>query len=477
MTERPEISNRYSYQEPGPLVQSLLHRYTAPMGVINVTHSQAHFNRLTAWLSGRFPLLAQLKTRRLLEEKFPAVPGAFVFRSHSSSQTFSHSFVNDAIGKKAERGIKLDYSAKLPVSCNNPFLPSDPTVMTNAQKTRGTRIAAEKSNNVIKVAKIDTNKEENQKKVKQSLRTSAEQKITPELKENDFSALPQSDNHETVWRLRRVKGNYPDNKESSSNPKHVDSAAALENNIDQSDPKIGSVSDRFYFNRYKKDINLSSGTIKNKTDSAFGDNSTQIVHQGTVRNLSDSEKKSSEQNQLLPIFSEPEVDKKMIPGSKRVYQLRKQLVKQAKTINQSKISDSVTASRYDYQLPNSTANQSRTTADNPLIWRGQINNKLDSLRQNSSQTNSVTTHVLSKMPELAFLESGLLQPDENRLTAKGQNVKKQNTPIKENLISEFDHARNRLSKREWTQLIDRVSRIILNKLVIDLDRRGIRVWR
>jgi hypothetical protein len=40
-----------------------------------------------------------------------------------------------------------------------------------------------------------------------------------------------------------------------------------------------------------------------------------------------------------------------------------------------------------------------------------------------------------------------------------------------------ERPRLRLSKREWAQLVERLTRVIKQKLAIDLERRGIRVWR
>jgi hypothetical protein len=40
-----------------------------------------------------------------------------------------------------------------------------------------------------------------------------------------------------------------------------------------------------------------------------------------------------------------------------------------------------------------------------------------------------------------------------------------------------ERPRLRLSKREWAQLVERLTRVISRRLAIDLERRGIRVWR
>lgn len=50
-------------------------------------------------------------------------------------------------------------------------------------------------------------------------------------------------------------------------------------------------------------------------------------------------------------------------------------------------------------------------------------------------------------------------------------------PISQARIPFGERPRLRLSKREWAQLIDLLTRVISQKLAIDLERRGIRAWR
>ena len=50
-------------------------------------------------------------------------------------------------------------------------------------------------------------------------------------------------------------------------------------------------------------------------------------------------------------------------------------------------------------------------------------------------------------------------------------------PISQARIPFKERPRLHLSKREWAQLVDRLTRVISQKLAIDLERRGIRVWR
>jgi hypothetical protein len=53
----------------------------------------------------------------------------------------------------------------------------------------------------------------------------------------------------------------------------------------------------------------------------------------------------------------------------------------------------------------------------------------------------------------------------------------EHSPISQARILFRERPRLRLSKREWAQLVDRLIRVISQKLAIDLERRGIRAWR
>jgi hypothetical protein len=53
----------------------------------------------------------------------------------------------------------------------------------------------------------------------------------------------------------------------------------------------------------------------------------------------------------------------------------------------------------------------------------------------------------------------------------------EHTSVPQTIVPIPERPRPRLSKREWAELIERLSRLIWHKLAIDLDRRGIRSWR
>lgn len=49
--------------EPSPLIMRLLRRRSEPAGIIDVRHPQAHHARVAGWVAARFPLLAELAER------------------------------------------------------------------------------------------------------------------------------------------------------------------------------------------------------------------------------------------------------------------------------------------------------------------------------------------------------------------------------------------------------------------------------
>ena len=49
--------------------------------------------------------------------------------------------------------------------------------------------------------------------------------------------------------------------------------------------------------------------------------------------------------------------------------------------------------------------------------------------------------------------------------------------VSQTITPNTEHPPLRFTKREWTELIERLSRLIWHKLAVDLDRRGVRSWR
>jgi hypothetical protein len=74
----------------------------------------------------------------------------------------------------------------------------------------------------------------------------------------------------------------------------------------------------------------------------------------------------------------------------------------------------------------------------------------------------------------AFTPQSSTQGTLGRLT---RGAVAEHTPVSQTIMPIPERPRLRLSKREWTQLVERLSRLIWHKLAVDLDRRGIRSWR
>ncbi|MGH8566159.1 MAG: hypothetical protein ACREXW_19585 [Gammaproteobacteria bacterium] len=68
-------------------------------------------------------------------------------------------------------------------------------------------------------------------------------------------------------------------------------------------------------------------------------------------------------------------------------------------------------------------------------------------------------------------------PSDGLYTTRPQSGITEHPPVSQASVPIPDRPRLRLSKREWAGLIERLSRLIRHRLAIDLDRRGIRLWR
>ncbi len=73
----------YREPEPNALLERLLCRYTEPIGVIDVRHVQAHYERIAGWMEARFPLLMTLAARYELGADAEIGTGAFIHASHA----------------------------------------------------------------------------------------------------------------------------------------------------------------------------------------------------------------------------------------------------------------------------------------------------------------------------------------------------------------------------------------------------------
>jgi hypothetical protein len=70
--------------EPNALLERLLRRYTEPFGVIDVRHVQAHYERIAGWMEARFPLLVALAARHDLGADAEIGTGAFVYAGRTA---------------------------------------------------------------------------------------------------------------------------------------------------------------------------------------------------------------------------------------------------------------------------------------------------------------------------------------------------------------------------------------------------------
>lgn len=80
MTTSQDNDNQFFAELPGPLLIRLMSRHIHPMGIIDVYHAQKHYAGIAGWLENRFPLLDRLLKRRNTNDGFAAETGQLAYQ-------------------------------------------------------------------------------------------------------------------------------------------------------------------------------------------------------------------------------------------------------------------------------------------------------------------------------------------------------------------------------------------------------------
>jgi hypothetical protein len=466
------------------VAEKLLRRYTAPLGVIDVSHSQAHYLRLTAWLSDRFPLLEQIYSRRQLDDSTLAVPGVFVYREQPRmvAQFFNNTLTQDGDNNHT---LKSPRASGYTSYRTKPSLPTAGAEKLTKIKASGSKLDKVNTMPIVDATGINeiNYKSSNEVQDKNDIHTwlIQEHKLKEAQENPDDGSLPLSQEQQPVWRLRRP----PLDAVTLSNRHEA---------LQENEPRPFAVEQNRNFSAKEKlleptqlDTNKSSGEVtqtistltNNLEEALIGRHLKADRRQETVKQIPASDQNVSEQGDRFPVYSgeilitapkmasEPSI-------SKRVLKVQAAMPIQTKIIIKPALESVSEISTVAF-----TPGQAQTTLANPFVWQ---NTRASSNLPWPGKVNGIGdegdgAYAHSNLSGSNVSSPGSIVSESSVVNAQKHHENQQNFKSKEIVTPEFEIASPRLSKRQWAQLVDRVSRVIWNRLILDLDRRGIRVWR
>jgi len=407
-----------------PLLARLIRRHTHAVGIIDTYHTQKHYYALVGWLTSRFPLLAQLTRRSQSGDGQALRPEEMIYQN--PPWQFGHMAKEQGPSSNQDRPSIPTPKEIFPKNLNaiEPHLLPLPNVPENQSGHR----------DLINHGDIDDNQEE-----------------------------PLG----TIWRLRRATS------QSSLN---------------------------FVKGRFDK---LTSSLPANATSI-----NRKASHNQPVKNIADNTENDNRTGQDEQALSQPN----KIPPTTRFFQKQNLEVDFPSMLRQSnresvRSSKPLIFAKAEQQpvlsLPAETLPKVKQWESSTQPKAGQNQNASNALANRQScpskavKTRELTNPEIPK-PDLFIAQSpkGNLRTDANALTKPGspqgtdelinnlpsENHKDKTTmtsspPFTEVITPNPQTMNSRFSKTEWTQLIDAVSKIIGDKLLTDLDRRGIRLWR
>ncbi|GKS69039.1 hypothetical protein W03_10430 [Nitrosomonas sp. PY1] len=460
---------------PQQLARRLVKRATAPIGVIDTRRSQAHYLRLIEWLSSRFALPAQLKSRRQSGDSMLAASGVFVYRQqppHSSYHT------DTLVSKKNDTNHSDNSNRATGVVINRTQtgLPAKSSEHSTVCKTRFAKIHPVNTYSEVDTETVTINAKDNHAVINPPL-PAKEEKPKSITKNSENQPLPKPEQQQTVWRLRRASiESISGHDHSDITRTHDFRSTAIKKNDNFSIEASQPDSDQYFVSKQRKSATQAADTANAWPEkNQILKETIQANQKDTLPNVSTPETKMISHSKSASIYSRALIDKELPLDYASPHPQAAKKAWQITTATNTR-ADPVYATNYERL---STPKQSPAASDTPLIRQQLRNSTLSFLRQRKNDIADPTTaQVYDNIPELALRREGRSRSEFSTIESSWQQQKnKMDSPDKQAFMPELEHTHDRLSKREWTQLIDRVSRVIWNKLIIDLDRRGIRIWR
>ncbi len=473
MTPTDVNDAEYLESAPSTLVQRLLRRYTDPLGIIDVRYGQNRYTKIVEWLNNRFPMHRHLMLRYGSGNGDPQHPDAMVY--HSTLRPIgrlemfpaNNLLPNPIPGKtKASQKINLNEFSSLPVQLGETLNKVTPA-MVGQQSPSHNRIGHNPKTlgdpgNLFSKGSVFKQRLPNSPTLDRS-----ESSATGKGIANKGNAVESQRQPAQLFRPKRVVSAMgPTMTLSVSNDKTL----VPHKNIDEvkqpslSVPTGSDVGMKTYVLLTKPEKNTNLGQERPariiwRVRRATGDAISRIpaAHGDSVE---------------IAKFNDPA---KPIPKGLT-----------SKVLNPHNIADKpepigftrppVNAVPVRPQNPVALGQQdSRPMVSNP-VWKKP---KIDINEQGKGSPTAMIPMVYRQNRENDVKHLAANQEDLHAVspeTTQGTTVNRRSMTEKK-IVPTTETLGLRFSRREWAHLIESLSQVVWKKIMVDLDRRGVRVWR
>jgi hypothetical protein len=517
--------------EPSALIERLLRRYTEPIGIIDVRHAQAHHARIAGWIEARFPLLIELAARHGLSGEGEAGAAEFIYAGralpHPGEQPVWVPGGAPVFAQQASRGGgTLEKSPLTPLGQRgegensqrakgdsqtgnrktlraaaeaHPATSVEPPPSPAAERLEVSRLRRGRlrGGSVLPLAKGEDEKTTNDG---QGLPPSASLGESEDEAVPSSPALPVVKSAKTVWRVPRAA---PEPTTVLSPELTHSPGQALDFPRFPPTKPIGARIRR-------KHSDVSFPLTKRETQGGAEETSTTLdslsvssLVRERVNKLSlppmdpdrkGPDRKGSVQNALLPRYFSAMIT---APAGRLPKGIEPSLDPRTRNVVQNDSNDpfsddsdllTPTLSRRERELKKMPRPETGTSPETetiggdrnfkrlwlalapkdvravPLVWR----------RTSTTDPDRTMEAGDAREQRRMFPPGTSQQPSFGKLSRSDIT---EHRPVSQTIVPIPERPRLRLSKREWAELIERLSRLICHKLAVDLDRRGIRAWR
>lgn len=457
--------------EPSPLIMRLLRRRTEPIGIIDVRRPQAHYARVAGWVAARFPLLAELAERHDLGEEDAAGAAEFIHVARRVPRSQDQAVLGPGIAAVQRSGPGP-----------SPPSPSGSSLASGNREGVGTAPGRANGPDLRLPAAGLPRVNDAVHAVSSATRLQGNPHLDqPHSRGKEPSAMPAPVQPPLPPAAERLKTSSPrrggpsgspaagENRgEVGSSPASLDDKPPVTRLATEPPPRLSAPSPAVLDGKppatvwrvrrgappaspsvLSAELTRSlTATVRSPLPQARSELAVRGMH--PVLTVSPSARREGQESSLPPA-----------PVLKRSVQSAS-LPRYSATATAAAMADSRPQGG-EPTLPSLPLKAMQDMHAAPLVWR-----KTPAANPDRAPA---TEDSWARRPVIAHARS----PDGPGTRPQGGIT--EHPPVSQTIVPVPERSHPRFTRREWAELVERLSRLIWHKFAVDLDRRGVRLWR